>query len=95
MTKIPTPKEVQAILRELTPAQRPVLAALESDVFALHSRSQFRLIRGGRQENLTARMNSLASEFAMLKPNDPGRAEIVKEISRLSLLSNKSRTKDG
>jgi hypothetical protein len=36
---------------------------------------------------LTQRMNNLASELASLDLNDPRRAEIVNEITRLSLLS--------
>jgi hypothetical protein len=41
-------------------------------------------------------MNSLAAELAELKP-DPRRAEIIKELSQLSLLSasSKGRTTDG
>jgi len=43
---------------------------------------------------LTERMNSLAAELAGLSPNDPRRAEIIKELSQLSL-SAKGRTSDG
>jgi hypothetical protein len=98
MTKIPTPKEIHDILKRLTPEQRKAIQARVSDVFASHRRSQFRLIRGGRQQQmLTARINSLAREFAALKPNDPRRGEIVKEMSQLSLLSAslKGRATDG
>jgi hypothetical protein len=42
-------------------------------------------------------MNCLAAELAELKPNDPRRAGIVKELSELSLVSAsaKGRTSDG
>jgi hypothetical protein len=42
-------------------------------------------------------MNSLTAELAELKPDDPRRAELVKELSQLSLLSAsaKGRTSDG
>ena len=42
------------------------------------------------RELLTQRMNSLAREIVDLKPDDPRRAEIVKEMSRLSLLGASS-----
>jgi hypothetical protein len=46
---------------------------------------------------LTERMNSLAGELAVLELNDPRRAEIINEITRLSLLSasRKRRSTDG
>jgi hypothetical protein len=49
------------------------------------------------ERQLTARMNNLAGELAGLDPNDPRRAEIIKELSQLSLLSAsaKGRTSDG
>jgi hypothetical protein len=49
------------------------------------------------QQSLTDRMNTLAEEMAKLKPNDHRRAEIVSEITRLSLLSAslKQPIKDG
>jgi hypothetical protein len=45
----------------------------------------------------TERMNSLAGELAGLDLSDPRRAEIIKEITRLSLLSasRKRRSTDG
>ena len=43
------------------------------------------------KDQLTERMNALAEEMASLKPNDRRRAEIVKELSRLSLLSASAR----
>jgi hypothetical protein len=39
------------------------------------------------QEAVTEGMNRLAAEIAALDANDPRRAEIIKELSRLSLLS--------
>jgi hypothetical protein len=39
------------------------------------------------ERQLTERMNNLASELASLDLSDPRRAEIVNEITRLSLLS--------
>ena len=39
------------------------------------------------EDQLTERMNSLAGELAGLYPSDPRRAEIIKELSQLSLLS--------
>jgi hypothetical protein len=39
------------------------------------------------KEELTDRMNALVEEMAPLKPNDPRRVEIIKELSRLSLQS--------
>ena len=39
------------------------------------------------ERRLTERMNNLAGELAGLDPTDPRRSEIVKELSRLSLLS--------
>jgi hypothetical protein len=95
MEKIPTPKEIRDILKRFTPEQRKAIQARVSDVFAKHRRSRFRLISHTQQEVVTARMNRLAREFAALKPNDPRRAEIVKEMSELSLLSAKGRTSDG
>ena len=47
------------------------------------------------EAQITERMNSLAEELAGLDPNDPRRAEIVQELSQLSLLSAKGRTSDG
>ena len=49
------------------------------------------------EEQLPELMNALASEMAGLNPNDPRRTEIVKELSRLSLLlaSMKGRNTDG
>ena len=49
------------------------------------------------QTQLTERMNKLAGELANLDPDDPRRAEIVNELSRLSLLSAsaKGRSSDG
>ena len=54
-------------------------------------------IMEGEEKEVTERMNALASELASLEPNDPRRAEIVKELSRLSLLSasSKERPTDG
>jgi hypothetical protein len=39
------------------------------------------------ERQLTERMNNLANRLAGLGPNDPRRAEIINEITRLSLLS--------
>jgi hypothetical protein len=52
---------------------------------------------GKEETQLTERMNNLASELASLDPSDPRRAEIVNEITRLSLLSasRKRRSTDG
>jgi hypothetical protein len=49
------------------------------------------------ENQLTERMNSLAGELAVLELNDPRRAEIINEITRLSLLSasRKRRSTDG
>ena len=49
------------------------------------------------EHRLTERMNNLAGKLAGLDPNDPRRAEIIKEITRLSLLSasRKRRSPDG
>ena len=49
------------------------------------------------ERRLTERMNNLAGELANLDPDDPRWAEIVREMSRLSLLSAsaKGRTSDG
>jgi hypothetical protein len=46
---------------------------------------------------LTERMNSLAGELARLDLSDPRRADIINEITRLSLLSasRKRRSTDG
>ena len=87
MEKILTPKQLREILKCLTPEQRQAIQARISDVFAKHRRSRFRLISITYQKVLTEWMNSLAGELARLKPNDPRRAEIVKEMSQLSLLS--------
>ena len=87
MEQILTPKQLREILKCLTPEQRQAIQARISDVFAKHRRSRFRLISITYQKVLTEWMNSLAGELARLKPNDPRRAEIVKEMSQLSLLS--------
>jgi hypothetical protein len=87
MEQILTPKQLREILKCLTPEQRQAIQARISDVFAKHRRSRFRLISSTYQKVLTEWMNSLAGELARLKPNDPRRAEIVKEMSQLSLLS--------
>jgi hypothetical protein len=51
---------------------------------------------GKEETQLTERMNNLASELARLGLNDPRRAEIINEITRLSLLSaSLKRTVDG
>lgn len=49
------------------------------------------------ESQLTERMNKLAGELANLDPDDPRWAEIVREMSQLSLLSAsaKGRTTDG
>jgi hypothetical protein len=49
------------------------------------------------ERRLTERMNNLAGELAELDRNDPRRAEIINEITRLSLLSasRKRRSTDG
>jgi hypothetical protein len=49
------------------------------------------------KSQLTERMNKLAGELANLDPDDPRWAEIVREMSRLSLLSAsaKGRATDG
>ena len=45
------------------------------------------------RELLNQQMDSLAREIVGLKPDDPRRAEIVKELSRLSLLGASLRDK--
>jgi hypothetical protein len=98
MEKIPSPKELLAIWKRLTPEQRKLIQTRISDMVARYRRSQFKLIPGRRQQQaLTAGMNCLAAELAELKPNDPRRAGIVKELSELSLVSAsaKGRTSDG
>jgi hypothetical protein len=97
MTKIPTPKEIRDILKRFTPEQRKAIKARIADVLPKHRRSRLRLISGTQQEVLTEWMSYLAGELTRLKPNDPRRAEIVKEMSQLRLLSAllKGRTTDG
>ena len=85
--KIPTPKEISDILKCLTSEQRKAIEARISDVFAKDRRLRFKLISSTYQKILAEWMNSLASELAGLEPNDPRRAEIVKEMSELSLVS--------
>jgi hypothetical protein len=87
MEQILTPKKLREILKCLTPEQRKAIQARVSDVFAKHRRSRFRLISNTYQKVLTEWMNSLAGELAALEPNNPRRAEIIKEMSQLSLLS--------
>jgi hypothetical protein len=87
MEKILTPKQLREILKCLTPEQRQAIQALIADVFAKHRRSRFRLISSTYQKVLTEWMNSLAGELAALEPTNPRRAEIIKEMSQLSLLS--------
>jgi hypothetical protein len=87
MEKILTPKQLREILKCLTPEQRQAIQARISDVFAKHKRSRFRLISSTYQKVLTEWMNSLAGELAALEPTNPRGAEIIKEMSQLSLLS--------
>jgi len=49
VSKIPTPKKLQWILKRMSPEQIKLIQAEISGVFAAYKRSQFKVIRGGKR----------------------------------------------